>query len=153
MTHQHANYKEIRRDFRKNRRNTVETPITWAMTAVVTLLLFMASCTLSHANEPINVDKLANAIYTAEGGAKTKHPYGILAKYKTTTPRQACINTIKSALKRWDGKGDFIVFLGKTYCPTTGNKLTFLEKKYNIHWVKNVTYFYNKGNANGKTDT
>jgi len=44
----------------------------------------------------INVNKLADAIYLAEGGSKTKHPYGILKKYKTTTPRQACINTIKS---------------------------------------------------------
>ena len=148
MTHQHANYKEIRRDFRKNRRNTVETPITWAMTAVVTLLLFMASCTLAHANEPINVNKLANAIYIAEGGAKTKHPYGILAEYKTTTPRQACINTIKTNIRKWNKAGnvgdykEFIVFMGKTYCPIGAkNDPTGLNR----HWVKNVTYHYERG--------
>ena len=37
-----------------------------------------------------------------------------------TTPRQACINTIKSGLKRYSvykGKDDFITFLSKTYAP------------------------------------
>ena len=89
----------------------------------------------------INIEKLADAIYIAEGGAKTSHPYGILKKYKTTTPRQACINTIKSNPKRWNGKGDFIEFLGKTYCPV-GAKND--PKGLNKNWVKNVKYYYSK---------
>lgn len=87
----------------------------------------------------INIEKLATAIYHAEGGAKTRYPYGILKKYKVTTPRQACINTIKHALRDWDGKSDFIIFLGNRYCPVgAANDPTGLNK----NWVKNVRYFY-----------
>src|SRR3990167_10708274 len=62
-------------------------------------------------------ERLANAIYKAEG-VKSRHPYGILAKYKHTTPRQACLNTIRSAKKRFakqNQENDFIRFLGLTY--------------------------------------
>jgi len=89
--------------------------------------------------QEINLDKLANAIYHAEN-SKT-HPYGILAKYKHTTPRQACINTIKHALRDWNGEGDFITFLGSRYCPIgTSNDPRGLNK----NWVKNVRYFLSK---------
>lgn len=86
-----------------------------------------------------DVERLANAIYRAEGGAKTSHPYGILAHYKHTTPRQACINTINHQLKHWNGKGDFIEFLGKTYCPI-GAKND--PQGLNKNWVRLVKYFY-----------
>jgi hypothetical protein len=89
--------------------------------------------------ETINIKKLATAIYWAEGGAKTNHPYGILTKYKTTSPRQACINTINHALKDWNGKGDFIVFLGSRYAPIGADND---PKGLNKNWVRNVRYFY-----------
>jgi hypothetical protein len=94
--------------------------------------------------DEINIEKLASAIYHAEGGAKTKHPYGILKRYKTTTPRQACINTIKTNMKKFKAQNtetDFIVFMSKTYCPIGAkNDPTGLNK----NWVKNVKYFYYK---------
>ena len=90
-----------------------------------------------------DVDRLANSIYKAEGGTKTKHPYGILAKYKTTTPRQACINTIRSKYKEWvnlGSYGDFLTYLASRYCPIGAkNDPTGLNK----NWLKNVRYFYN----------
>jgi len=92
--------------------------------------------------ESIDIEKLATAIYYAEGGAKTSHPYGILAHYKQTTPRQACINTIKSAIRRYEKTNkrlDFITFLSKTYCPI-GAKND--PQGLNKNWVKNVRYFY-----------
>ena len=93
------------------------------------------------AQKNVNVEKLADAIYIAEGGDKTKYPYGILTKYKTTTPRQARINTINHALRDWDRKGDFIEFLGSRYCPVgAGND----PKGLNKNWVRNVKYYYNK---------
>ena len=104
------------------------------------VIMFAIACVWvlgAGAEEVIDVQLLANAIYKAEGGAKTSHPYGIMTKYKTTTPRQACINTIKSALKRWNGEEDFIAFLGKTYCPPQTNPL-------NKFWAKNVRYFYER---------
>lgn len=92
----------------------------------------------------VNIDVLADAIYRAEGGAKTRHPYGIIKKYKTTTPRQACINTIKSNLKRYRASKsteDFITFMSRSYCPIGAeNDPTGLNK----NWVKNVRYYYEK---------
>ena len=108
---------------------------------IALLILFIPQILLAENIKGIDVERLANAIYKAEGGSKTRYPYGILTKYKTTTPRQACINTIKHALRDWDGKGDFIKFLGARYCPTKGN-LNNAEKRLNRYWVKNVTYYY-----------
>ena len=89
-------------------------------------------------NTTYTVEQIANAIYKAEGGAKTKYPYGILKKYKKTTPRQSCIKTIKHAQKDWDGKGDFVEFLGSRYCPVVAKND---PKGLNRNWVKNVKYF------------
>lgn len=92
----------------------------------------------------VNIDVLADAIYRAEGGAKTRHPYGIIKKYKTTTPRQACINTIKSNIKRYKASGStepFIEFMARSYCPIGANND---PTGLNVHWVKNVSFFYAK---------
>jgi len=119
---------------------------TWLILAVMALCLVMLLFFTREAKaEVVDIERLADAIYIAEGGAKTNHPYGILTKYKTTTPRQACINTIKSGLKRFakqTEEKDFIVFLGKTYCPI-GAKND--PKGLNKNWVKNVTYHYERG--------
>jgi len=110
-------------------------------TICLIVMVFLLS-TEARAAEVINVERLADAIYKAEGGAKTSHPYGILKKYKTTTPRQACINTINSALKKFANQTketDFIYFLSLTYCPIgAANDPTGLNK----NWVKNVRFFY-----------
>lgn len=89
--------------------------------------------------EPIDVNRLADAIYKAEGGANTRHPYGILTKYKHTTPRQACINTIRHAARDWDGQGSFIAFLGSRYCPVGASND---PQGLNKNWVRNVTQIY-----------
>jgi hypothetical protein len=110
------------------------------------LILIMATfpC-FGRDNGKVDVQRLANAIYEAEGGARTSHPYGILTHYNKTTPRQACINTIKHGLRDWNGKGDFISFLGSRYCPTKGKNLRPAEKRLNPNWIANVRKFYNKG--------
>lgn len=90
----------------------------------------------------IDVIKLADSIYLAEGGSRTKHPYGILTKYKTTTPRQACINTINHALRDYKGLEDgFIAFLGSRYAPVGADND---PDNLNSNWVKNVSYFYHR---------
>lgn len=78
-----------------------------------------------------SIDNLADAIYKTENS--NKHPYGIMSKYNHTSPRQACVNTIKHRLKSWDRKGDFITYLGLTYSPP----------KINPNWVRLVHYFIN----------
>lgn len=89
-----------------------------------------------------SVERLADAIYLAEGGAKTRHPYGILTKYKTTTPRQACINTIRHKYRDWvelGSHGDFLAYLQGRYCPIgAANDPTGLNK----NWLSNVKQIY-----------
>ena len=103
--------------------------------ASIFLLFWWLACY----GQEINPEALANAIYKAENS--TSHPYGIMTHYKHTTPRQACINTINHALRDWNGKGDFIEFLGSRYAPIgTSNDPHNLNK----NWVKNVTKFYAK---------
>lgn len=105
------------------------------------LLLYCSSIQLVWAQEFTDI-QVANAIFWAEGGYKTSHPYGILQKYKHTTPRQACINTIRHARRDWNGKGDFLSFLASRYAPLgVANDPTNL----NANWLKNVRYFLKEG--------
>ncbi len=89
----------------------------------------------------ISDEKLCEAIHKAEGNDN----YGILAHYKHTSYRQACLNTIRHSRQRYVAthqKGDFIVFLSKTYCPIgASNDPNGLNK----NWVKNVKYFLIRG--------
>lgn len=123
----------------------------WYVIPAVILTILLGFVVLAHAQvvtpmPAYSNEQIADAIYLAEGGSKTNHPYGILAKYKHTTPRQACINTIKHARRDWDGQGDFITFLGNRYCPV-GAKND--PQGLNKNWIKNVKYFLNKGVSNG----
>lgn len=98
-----------------------------------------------------NYERLADAIKKAEGD---KYPYGILTHYKYTSYRQACINTCKHAWKdysnmtartQWRGCNSeiqYLEFLSKRYCPI-GAKND--PKGLNKNWLKNVEYYYNKG--------
>ena len=89
----------------------------------------------------IDEERLADAIGKAENSKS--HPYGILTTYKHTTPRQACLNTIRTALTRWRAAGEpgeFIPWLGRTYCPIVGAKND--PHKLNQNWVRNVSHFY-----------
>ena len=98
------------------------------------ILIFLASV----ASAEINPDRIADAIYQAENSVSP--PYGIMKKYKHTTPRQACINTIRHAIHEWNGRGDFIAFLSRRYCPVgSGNDNGTCQ-----YWVKNVKYFLSK---------
>jgi len=95
--------------------------------------------------EPIpDFERLADAIYKAEGGARTAHPYGILTKYKTTTPRQACLNTVRNQWKRHAGHAcgkDYWTCLRDRYCPIGAeNDPTGL----NVNWLRNVLHHYLK---------
>lgn len=99
------------------------------------ILLMFAGC--SYASD-INVERLATAIYRAENSKK--YPYGIMVKYKRTTPKQACINTIRHALKDWKGDVDFIDFLGNRYCKVGSNT----DNGTCQYWSTNVRSIYEK---------
>jgi len=118
---------------------------------LINLILILITTLPAQAEEAINVERLADAIYLAEGGAKTAYPYGIKSlRYEDRTDRslikeqwarKICVNTIRNNLKRFAGQNeytDFIEFLGSRYCPTTIKE----EYHLNKNWVKNVKYFY-----------
>jgi hypothetical protein len=83
----------------------------------------------------ITVDNIADAIFRTEGGTKTRHPYGILRKFQETTPRQACLNTVKHAMKDYHYDHcdrAFIYFLADRYCPTKSDAVG------NVRWKANM---------------
>jgi len=79
-------------------------------------------------------DKIVKAIFIAEGGNKTKYPYGIKS-IKTSNPKKICENTVSNNYIRWQRAGktnDFIIFLADKYCPQS------VDYQGNINWKKNV---------------
>ena len=94
----------------------------------------------SNAKRSIDFERLADAIYIAEGGAKTRYPFGIKS-IKTTGYEQArriCLRTIANSYSRWSGKGRFIDHLASTYCPVK------VDRQGNANWRRNVKHWYFK---------
>jgi len=96
--------------------------------------------------QDIDFEKLADAIYLAEGGTKAVKPYGVLRDYCIKGDingqcRKGCIQTIEKRYRMWSKTGDFISYLSRSYCPI-GAKND--PKGLNKNWVRNVTHFYNK---------
>jgi len=110
--------------------------------------LILAMCLLAlpaqAAPKPINAERLVDAIYRAEGGDKSHHPYGILSvKVRNKAEaRRVCLNTVRNNYRRWKkagAKGDFICYLGNVYAPpNVSNDPSGLNR----HWVKNVSFYY-----------
>jgi hypothetical protein len=73
---------------------------------------------IAHAEPAYSDCQIVNAIGRAENSKV--HPYGIMKKYRATTPRQACFNSVRSARHRFSKQNkikDFIYFLSLTYAP------------------------------------
>ena len=90
---------------------------------------------LTEAQLETKYGKIADAIYKVEGGAKTKHPYGILS-VKTSNPRKVCLVTIYHNEVRWQdagSKGDYLNFLADVYCPKSADPVGNKNWKTNIH--------------------
>ncbi len=128
----------------------------WVMflIALGIIIGFVASCSA----KDFTNEQIAKAIWYAEGGNKTAHPYGIKSlKYENRTDknlsknewaRKICLNTIRNHRKRHTKHNcgmDFIVCLGARYCPTQGKHLTNDEKRLNKNWIFNVRYYLEKG--------
>ena len=107
--------------------------------------VFLLTSTIAYAYTD---DQLADAIYKAEGGAKTKYPYGIVS-IKTNGDvayaRQICLNTIRNNRKRFANQckyTDFIEFLGSKYCPIDCDN----DNGTNQYWIHNVKFFLEADN-------
>ena len=89
----------------------------------------------------ITADNIADAIFRTEGGTHTRHPYGIIRKFQDTTPRQACLNTIRHAMKDYHYshcERAFIYFLADRYCPPGADPAGNRNWKANMVAILNV---------------
>ena len=85
-------------------------------------------------------NRVADAIYKAEGGAKTRHPYGVLSVNvkDAAEARRVCKNTISRVYRVWsEGKKaeTFVHTLADVYCPPSADPVG------NKNWKKNVNYY------------
>jgi hypothetical protein len=111
----------------------------WFLGGLAILLSVIAAA--GQALNETDANRIADAIYLAEGGAKARVPYGILSlKVRDKEhARQICLNTIRNNYRRWQvsrTKVAFIDYLADRYCPPTdpvGNK----------NWKRNVRTFLN----------
>ena len=117
------------------------------MKVVAGLILIMTLAVTGYAAEP-DFNKLADAVFLAEGGSKAKVPYGIFFKGCTKQSPDYCrriaINTFKSSYKRYLSSNSslpFISYLASSYAPVGAKNDPSGLNKY---WIKNVSYFYNK---------
>jgi hypothetical protein len=86
------------------------------------------------------INQIVDSIYRAEGGAKTRYPYGILS-VKTSNPRKTCYEIVNWRYAIWSGtpslqKKSFIQYLSESYCPIGASND---PRGLNRHWVKNVS--------------
>lgn len=87
---------------------------------------------------PVQVNKLANAIYIVEGGNKTVYPYGIVSINTRGNPilaRTICINTIQNTHNRWLAANKpiaFLDYLADRYCPVAADRIGNRRWKVNI---------------------
>ena len=106
---------------------------------LVLIILITGLINRARASEYTN-EQIVNAIYYAEGGGKTSHPYGIksIPTYGNKEyARKICLNSVRNARKRWmraNKPEDFIVFMGRRYSPP----------QINPNWVRLVKYFLAK---------
>ena len=110
--------------------------------AIVLLVLGMTSSAFAWTNTEI-----VNAIYLAEGGGDAQYLYGIRSvKYDSPEEaRQICLNTIRNQRVRHEAHVcnlSFIECLAKRYCPVGASND---PKGLNQYWLKNVTYFLERG--------
>ena len=107
------------------------------------LFALLLSAASAQSAETLNRQKLAHAIYLAEGGARAKVPYGILSvKVRDAAEaRQVCLRTIDRAWSDYSSlrspASGFIPFLADRYCPPA-------DAPGNRNWKRNVSYFYSK---------
>lgn len=103
----------------------------------IILAALLLVCQTAHAYD---FERLADAIRIAEGNPN----YGILQKYKTTTPRQACLNTIKRHYTRHAGHAcgkDYLTCLRDRYAPIGAEND---PRGLNKNWLPNVRAIYGR---------
>lgn len=110
-----------------------------AMFVILMIMFSGCACANTIVVKGYSNEDICEAIRQAENSRS--YPYGIMKKYKHTSPKQACINTVSHSRRNWisnGSKGEFIKFLGSTYAPVGAIND---PNNLNVNWVKNVHYF------------
>lgn len=105
-----------------------------------TVILLLCAITGTAEAHP-QPERLATAIYWAEGGARARVPYGVLSLpvRDADHARQITLNSIRNNWRRWEQAGrpgDFIQFMGLRWCPPS------VDAAGHTNWVRNVTRIY-----------
>ena len=108
------------------------------------LLMVPAICFGQLVSEPnYTNEEICDSIWYAEGGNKTKFPYGIKSVYcyGEEECRNVCLNTVKNNRKRYKEYGyknfeTYLSFLASKYCP--------ISVRGCENWERNVRYFLEK---------
>jgi hypothetical protein len=98
--------------------------------------LCAAGCACAALSEP-DLNRIADGIYRIEGGAKTRHPYGVLS-VRTKDPRRVCIVSIKNNYKRWETAGRpgrFGDFMADRWCPASADAVGNRNWKSNFQRI------------------
>lgn len=135
--------KEIRHALRSPQSEKQWLPYLAYIIVFYAILCLIALCSTAHAYSP---EEYCKAIYQAENSKS--HPYGIMVKYRSTSPKQACINTVTHKYRNWRKSIEetglelpFLTYLASRYAPigATNDPLGL-----NINWIKNVSFFLRK---------
>lgn len=98
-------------------------------------------CNIAYAHE-VDLDRLAQAVYQAEGGARASVPYGLIYSSWCKDEPGHCRYYAKEIFRKHltrckEGEGA-IECIGRQYCPPSAHKL-------NENWVRNVSALYERG--------
>ncbi len=104
------------------------------------MALSLVSCSTAMADQSSlpDFEKLASAIRKAEGNPN----YGILAHYRHTSYRQACINTCRHKYRQWLANSEnkpYLAYLASKYAPIGANNDPM---GLNRNWLGNVEREY-----------
>ena len=113
---------------------------------LILLLLNLTPLCMNKGHCELDSQRLANAIFKAEGGYEASYLYGIRSiSYKDEAEaRRICLNTINNQKKRHRAHKcglSFLTCLRNRYAPL---QVKNDPKGLNSNWLRNVKYFYNK---------
>lgn len=112
------------------------------------LLVILFPCLCYAPPPPGFADKMADAIYRAEGGSKTRWPYGVKSVKVSgeAEARRVTINSVNNNWRRWEQANKpvpFVQFMALRWCPPSADPVG------HTNWVRNVTKFLsNNTNTN-----
>ena len=117
----------------------------------VICVILLVGCSNAPKSSTFNIEKLSQAIFWAEGGYRTAHPFGILKGCDAGEAGQCeylAGEILRIYLQRYRAlpkkQGDFISYLARHWAPVNAEND---PKGLNRNFERNVRYFYTKGTS------